>query len=284
MGQFDFKGQFPTTSLIDAALKRRQLQEEERQRRQAMTMQTIQDAGKAAEGVNKYQMNKQMAETLAQNHQVQSYMGGPDKQVGMAGGNPVMQRQTAAGGPGVVSPVPNTAIDPKRVMPFVNSGQGPALLKEAADYDYKRQNVTDNLPVVDGTGKVVSFQSVTRSRGGRTLAPSGPQAPRGGGSGKSPQDLRKEQLLKFRDQYRKERSESLPGTPDEAEANRRLAIVSTALNKEFGLEDDADDEQDTGGSAGGGYQTEHDVKAAMRSGAITKKQAQEILIKQFGFK
>lgn len=187
MGAFDFKGQFPTAALIEAAIQRRKQENDARQRQQelaqAQTQQTIQNAGAAAGALNKYSMNKQMSQTLAGSPAVQSYMGHQanpavaQAPMGSPTGLPINLTDTARGGVGVL-PQTNAPrkFDPKLIQPFVDAGKGDELLKNAADMQYKNSTVQDIIPTKDVAGNM-SFQTVTRQRGGKTLAPTNPLRP-----------------------------------------------------------------------------------------------------------
>ncbi len=285
MGMFDFKGQFPANAMIEAAISKRKGEEEarqllarqiaeEKQRRQEQFNETLKNAATAATGLNKYQMNKQMAQTLAGSPAVQGYLGNP--QVANTGMGAVTRGQTADGSTGV--PVPNgRMMGQKQILPFVEAGKGEELLKNAQDFDYKRSTVEDVIPQKDAAGNILGYQRVARQRGARTVAPTGPQQPRGGGSGKSPADQRRDQLLKYRDQFRKEVDSAIPG-PEQDAARERLKGVADALDKEFGLRYPEDQEPS------GQYATPDEVKAAMRAGKINRDQAKQILQSQFGMK
>lgn len=179
MGMFDYKGQFPYSSMIDAAIQKRRLEEEARQQRQRQLMESFANAGTTA--TNLVQRKRDMAQALAlsQDPDVQNYMTGADTQVATVGGRPA---QTASYSGSQVSPnVTPAGVD--KILPFVQSGKGYDLAKEAKELAYKKSTVQDKIPEYDSKGNFLGYQVVTRQRGGRTLAPTRPPLPRGNGSG-----------------------------------------------------------------------------------------------------
>lgn len=188
MGMFDFKGQFPTSALIDAAIQKRKTEEEARRQRQEQLLTTIQGAGQTATNLVKQKQDMAQALALSNDPDAQNYLTGRDRQVATVGGRPVTLGDTASSTGNILKP--NAPLAPaNKFLPFVQSGKGYDLMKEAKDMAYKKSTVQDYLPQVDAQGKVIGYQTVTRNRGGRTLAPTRPTPPRAtGGGSKSPSE------------------------------------------------------------------------------------------------
>lgn len=296
MGMFDFKGNFPSNALIEAAISKRKGEEEARlalakqiQRQQEIDLQqqqqTIENVGTVANNLNKHQMNRQMAQTLSNNDSVQDYLHQTDpmeraRPVTQIGGRDVTFGRTASGGVGMPPAPSMPRTDAKGLQPFIEAGKGPELLEKAADYNYKMSNVEDVIPVYGPDGKsIIRYDRVTRKRGGRTTAPARPPQPRGGGTGKSERTYEMERLVRVRDQVRKSQENWVPAKGQTEADNPYTAVMAqydTILNRDFGVP--MPEKKTTK------YASPAEVKAAMDSGKLKREDAKAILLKDFGMK
>lgn len=179
MPDFRIQPSFPMASVIDAAGRNAQLQQQAKEAGNRSLLEGLQSIGQVGESLLSHRKRIAQAMLLSQQPEVADMLSGGDRQVTQGlDGQPVRLDQTAQGGAGVEPKQNAPGLPPEKAALLLEGANPLEVLKQAFARKQSMKPVEDVVVKEDAAGNIIGYTRVSREKGAKTLF-TGPQsAPR----------------------------------------------------------------------------------------------------------